>query len=390
MSFAEFTYPLMQAYDWWVLYQKGVQIQVGGADQFGNILAGAETIKNVAKADPATIEEIYFPRPRQKDANKNPLNISNDPMGFTTPLLTTSSGEKFGKSAGNAVWLDPDMTSSFDLYQVRDVKLFAAPTFADVLQFFLRLPDADVERYLKLLTFVPNTQIDTVMKQHAEDQSKRVAQHLLAKEFVELAHGLAAADQAEKEHRSLFKKDLSLADIKAVAVQQEPSSGFENRRETWINPAVNKYAAPATLESNLSTKLKLPRSLVYGHPLARILWHAGLVASKSEGQRLMSNRGVSIGSASEGMGRKMQDKFSFSPATSTQASDVEQYLVEGLLIVRIGKWKMRIIEVIEDEEFADLGLSCNGWGEPSEAGPGVAMEEPRVHDFRPLQAASNS
>ena len=123
MSFAEFTYPLMQAYDWWVLYQKGVQIQVGGADQFGNILAGAEILKGVAKSDPAAIEQIYFPRPRQKMENKNPLNISNEPMGFTTPLLTTSSGEKFGKSAGNAVWLDPDMTSSFDLYQVRDMGL---------------------------------------------------------------------------------------------------------------------------------------------------------------------------------------------------------------------------------------------------------------------------
>ena len=230
------------------------------------------------------------------------------------------------------------------------------------------------------------------MKQHAEDQSKRVAQHLLAKEFVELAHGLDAAAKAEQEHRSLFKKDLTLADIKAV--QREPTSGFENRRETWINPVVNKHAAPATLESNSSTKLKLPRSLVYGHPFARILWHAGLVASKSEGQRLISNRGVSIGSASEGLGRKMEDKLSFSPVTGTTPADVEQYLKEGLLVVRIGKWKLKIIDIIPDQEFAALGLTCNGWGEDpqsvADSAPGVVKEELPVQEFRPLQAGVSS
>ena len=119
MSFAEFTYPLMQAYDWWQLYQKGIQIQVGGGDQFGNILAGADIIKSLCKTQPGVdVEQMYFPRPRQAEKNKNPYAVSNDPMGFTTPLLTTASGEKFGKSAGNAIWLDPEMTSSFDLYQV--------------------------------------------------------------------------------------------------------------------------------------------------------------------------------------------------------------------------------------------------------------------------------
>jgi tyrosyl-tRNA synthetase len=106
MSLAEFTYPIMQAWDWWNLFQKGFQVQVGGSDQFGNILFGMDAVKSISKN--TAIELIR--NPLEDDLEK--------PMGFTTPLLTTSSGEKFGKSAGNAIWLDPDMTSLFDLYQV--------------------------------------------------------------------------------------------------------------------------------------------------------------------------------------------------------------------------------------------------------------------------------
>lgn len=108
MSFAEFSYPLMQAWDWWVLFKKGVQVQVGGADQFGNILFGMDAVKHVAKNTAIDIDR----RPVEEDVDK--------PVGLTTPLLTTTSGEKLGKSAGNAVWLDKDMTSTFELYQVRN------------------------------------------------------------------------------------------------------------------------------------------------------------------------------------------------------------------------------------------------------------------------------
>jgi tyrosyl-tRNA synthetase len=116
MSFAEFCYPLVQAWDWWTLFRKGVQIQIGGADQFGNILAGAEAIKQIAKED----HEYQTDLRQQKilDENNQINGITYDPIGFTVPLLTTTSGEKFGKSAGNAVWLDSNLTSIFELYQV--------------------------------------------------------------------------------------------------------------------------------------------------------------------------------------------------------------------------------------------------------------------------------
>lgn len=105
MSFSEFTYPLLQGWDWWHMYETHrVQVQVGGSDQYGNIVAGMDAVRFIAQNEGYGALE-------GRDGTK-------EPMGLTVPLLTTSSGEKFGKSAGNAIWLDLRMTSSFDLYGV--------------------------------------------------------------------------------------------------------------------------------------------------------------------------------------------------------------------------------------------------------------------------------
>ena len=101
ISFTEFTYQLLQAYDFYHLYKHhGCSMQIGGSDQWGNIVAGLELI---GRLEPSLSHEQNTP----------------DAYGITTPLLTTSSGEKFGKSAGNAIWLDSGLTSIFDFYQVR-------------------------------------------------------------------------------------------------------------------------------------------------------------------------------------------------------------------------------------------------------------------------------
>ncbi len=113
MSFAEFTYPLLQGWDWWHMYSTmDVQIQVGGSDQYGNIVAGMDAVKYIAQN-----QELNHKRPAWLD-DQGRLRDEHAPMGLTVPLLTTASGEKFGKSAGNAVWLDRSMTSPFDLYGV--------------------------------------------------------------------------------------------------------------------------------------------------------------------------------------------------------------------------------------------------------------------------------
>lgn len=122
MSFAEFTYPLIQAWDWWVMFQKGVQVQIGGADQFGNILQGAEAVKSAAKNNTEWLQKVDQEMKNTQEQSKP--EVSEEPMGFTVPLLTTASGDKFGKSAGNAVWLDASMTSVFELYAVSVVVIF--------------------------------------------------------------------------------------------------------------------------------------------------------------------------------------------------------------------------------------------------------------------------
>ena len=137
MSFLEFTYQLFQAYDFLHLFRTHRCIlQIGGSDQWGNITAGTELIRKV------TGEQTY---------------------GLTLPLITTASGEKLGKSAGNAVWLNKQLTSPYQLYQ-----------------YFLQTDDRDVGRYLRLFTFLPLQQIDHALQQHDLAKENRTAQALLA------------------------------------------------------------------------------------------------------------------------------------------------------------------------------------------------------------------
>lgn len=112
MSLGEFLYPVLQSWDWWHMYHtKGIQVQIGGSDQYGNIVAGIDAIKHINKTHP------------DPDHRQEKEEFLNTPMGLTVPLLKSGLGEKFGKSLGNAVWLDRDMTSTFDLYQVRKLSV---------------------------------------------------------------------------------------------------------------------------------------------------------------------------------------------------------------------------------------------------------------------------
>ncbi|KAJ9640181.1 tyrosyl-tRNA synthetase [Knufia peltigerae] len=353
MSYAEFSYPLVQAWDWWHLFQKGVQIQVGGGDQFGNILAGADAVKQIAKD---SHEYQTALRNTKIIDQKNNIDVTSEPLGITVPLLTTSSGEKFGKSAGNAIWLDPDMTP-----------------------FFLRSADADVERYLKLFTFLPLPEIQQIMKEHQKDASKRVAQHTLAREFVELIYGTESAKEAEQQHRQLFKKTLTISDITSSVADAKASdtatgAGRQAPNANFTHPSLNKHAQPMRMEDNASTRVKLPRSLVVDKPLGQIMFAAGLVSSKAEGHRLIMAGGAYVG-ALPGSMSKMDDSLSFAPAQSNTAQEAAKYVIDGkLLILRVGKWKMKIIDIIPDEEYEQAGLTCAAW-EGMKAAEVAAQEE---------------
>jgi tyrosyl-tRNA synthetase len=328
LSFAELSYPLLQGWDWWeLLKQRGVQLQIGGADQYGNIITGMDAVSHMTKNHtedlPAVIKEMK-------------------PFGFTVPLLTTSKGEKFGKSAGNAIWLDEAMTSSFDLYQ-----------------FFLRSADADVGRYLKLFTLLPLPEIENLVQEHQLDPSLRLAQRTLAREVVGMIHGQQACRKVE------YESGLLLRAPKEPNTNQRPS----RYPTTDVNPEMNKYAPQTNSANAPSHNVLLPRSLVENQPFSRVLYHAGMVSSKGEGHRLIANGGAHVGSKPADKGA-MPDALKYTRVLNWTADQTWRFVMdESLLILRVGKWKVKIIKVISDDEFAKKGLDAPGWQESRQSTP---------------------
>ncbi|KAL2309396.1 hypothetical protein Nmel_005595 [Mimus melanotis] len=153
MSLAEFLYPALQAYDFLHLHQHhGCRIQLGGHDQMGNIMM-----------------------------------TGTDVFGITVPLITSTTGDKLGKTAGNAVWLNRDKTSPFELYQ-----------------FFVRQQDNIVEKYLKLFTFLPLEEIAHIMEMHAKEPEKWGPQKRLAAEVTKLVHGKEGLESAKRCTKALY------------------------------------------------------------------------------------------------------------------------------------------------------------------------------------------
>lgn len=175
ISYTEFAYQILQGYDFYQLNENhGVNLQIGGSDQWGNMVAGTDLI-------------------RKKSGNETHV--------ITVPLITDSTGKKFGKSEGNAVWLDADKTSPYEFYQ-----------------FWLNIADADGVKFLKIFTFLSLDEIDEIAKAFEAAPHERLAQKTLAKEVVTLVHGEAAYQQAVNISEQLFAghiKALSVKDIKA-------------------------------------------------------------------------------------------------------------------------------------------------------------------------------
>lgn len=189
LSFTEFSYQLLQAYDFSVLHGAPwyCTVQLGGSDQMGNIMAGVDLIRRQKSIQEKEQEE------QDKDGDDIPA------YGLTLPLLTTASGAKFGKSAGNAVWLSKEKCSDYDLYQ-----------------FFYRSRDDEVELYLKTLTMVSLEMVDSIMRAHQEDPSARRAQKILASEVTELIRGKEAVKRAQAATRVLFETQLEGLQAKEV------------------------------------------------------------------------------------------------------------------------------------------------------------------------------
>ena len=205
ISFTEFTYQILQSVDFWHLFKhEQVQVQIGGADQWGNLTAGMDLIH---KKQPQA--EVF---------------------ALTIPLMLKADGTKFGKTAGGAVWLDPKKTSPFEFYQ-----------------FWLNQDDRDVIKYLKFFTFLSHEEIDQLAVEVAHHPEKRTAQRRLAQEVTTFVHGKAAMQEAEKISQILFGgdiKDLSVAQIEQ-AFAKMPSVQASAQPQNIINWLVDLKLEPS-------------------------------------------------------------------------------------------------------------------------------------------------
>jgi tyrosyl-tRNA synthetase len=165
ISYTEFSYMLLQAFDFMVLArEQNCELQIGGSDQWGNITVGIELTRKM---------------------------LFRTVFGLTLPLITKADGTKFGKTEAGAIWLDPKRTSVYKFYQ-----------------FWINTDDRDVIRYLKFFTFLAKEEIESLERQHAENPGARVAHKALAKAATDLIHGVDATTEATRASEILFGGDL--------------------------------------------------------------------------------------------------------------------------------------------------------------------------------------
>ena len=255
ISYTEFAYQIMQGYDFYELNDKhNVTLQIGGSDQWGNMTAGTELLR------------------RKADKTGHVM---------TVPLITDSTGKKFGKSEGNAVWLDADKTSPYEMYQ-----------------FWLNVMDADAVRFLKIFTFLSLDKIAEIEKEFDAARHERLAQKILAKEVVTLVHGEEAYHQALNITEQLFAgniKNLSAAELK---------QGLSN---------VPNYAVQATDDRNI----------------VELLVASGIVNSKRQAREDVQNGAIYVN------GERVQD-LNYNLADSDK--------IDGeLTVIRRGKKKYFVL-----------------------------------------------
>ncbi|HEL2737471.1 TPA: tyrosine--tRNA ligase [Streptococcus suis] len=256
ISYTEFAYQIMQGYDFYELNDKyNVTLQIGGSDQWGNMTAGTELLR------------------RKADKSGHVM---------TVPLITDSTGKKFGKSEGNAVWLDADKTSPYEMYQ-----------------FWLNVMDDDAVRFLKIFTFLSLDEIAEIEKQFDAARHERLAQKILAREVVTLVHGEEAYKQALNITEQLFAgniKNLSAKELK---------QGLSN---------VPNYAVQA--EDNLN--------------IVELLVTSGIVNSKRQAREDVQNGAIYVN------GERVQD-------LDYTLSDSDK--IDGeLTVIRRGKKKYSVLK----------------------------------------------
>ena len=192
ISYTEFAYQIMQGYDFFILNQKhSVTLQIGGSDQWGNMTAGTELLR------------------RKADKTGHVI---------TVPLITDATGKKFGKSEGNAVWLNADKTSPYEMYQ-----------------FWMNVMDDDAVRFLKIFTFLSLDEIETIRQQFEAAPHERLAQKILAREVVSLVHGEKAYQEALNITEQLFAGNIKNLSVKELKQGLRGVPNYQVKEEDSLN-----------------------------------------------------------------------------------------------------------------------------------------------------------
>ena len=208
ISYTEFSYMILQSIDWLYLYQNyNVKIQFGGSDQWGNLTAGLDLMRKIIG--------------------------KNDAVALSSPLLLKSDGEKFGKSESGTVWLDPNLTSPYELYQ-----------------YFLNTSDEDILTYFKLLTTLEKEEIEAILKESNQNKELRLAQKRLAEEVVVFVHGKKAYNTAIKVTDSLFSGDFSkLSEIDFKTLERVLDNKEINKDTNLIEIVKDTHLASSNREA---------------------------------------------------------------------------------------------------------------------------------------------
>ena len=220
LSFTEFTYQLLQGYDFLYLYQHyNCKMQLGGNDQWGNMTTGTELIRRTLGNDVET-------------------------YALTCPLITKADGKKFGKTESGNIWLDPKRTSPYKFYQ-----------------FWLNVSDDDAERYIKIFTSLDKETIDALVEEHKQDPGRRILQKRLAEETTVMVHSKEALDAAIEASNILFgkstKESLLKLDEQTFLDIFEGVPQFEVNRDVLGQPAVEIFTQAAPVFASKGEMRKL-------------------------------------------------------------------------------------------------------------------------------------
>lgn len=263
ISYTEFAYQLMQGYDFYHLYTaENCKLQMGGSDQWGNITTGTELVRRKA---------------------------GGEAFAFTCPLIKKADGGKFGKTESGNVWLDPKRTTPYQFYQ-----------------FWINASDEDVSKWIKIFTFLPKNEIDSLIAQHGQNPAARLLQKKLAQELTIFVHGHAAYEEAIATTEKLF------------AAQNAPVESL----------SLEELEGLSGLEKIQFTKEKIAENI----DIISFLVEANILPSRGEARKMIQNNGISIN-------RKKVSAQDFSVTTALLLQD-------KYIMVQKGKKNHYLVEIV--------------------------------------------